>query len=375
MTDRPRRKSSRRPAPGTAPGTLTVPEGALFPKITALAYDAENLEEILIEDPASLEPLLQKWPVIWVNVDGLGSVDILSKLGAVFKLHMLALEDVVHLHQRPKTEQYEDYIYIATQMAHWRKEILETEQMSIFVGRNFVLTFQSDVGDSFDPVRARLKKGGTRRQRFLNPDYLAYTLLDSLIDEYFPILEQLGDRLDIIEDEVVAKPERNIITETHRLKRDLQQMRRNLWPMREAINSFAASSTLVKEDTRPFLRDCHDHVIQALDMLETYRERASGLVDIYLSSISAHMNEIMKVLTIITTIFIPISFIASIYGMNFDTASPWNMPELHWRYGYFFALGLMGLSVAGMLCYFRRKGWLGGQRTRRLKDAKSQSAG
>ena len=170
------------------------------------------------------------------------------------------------------------------------------------------------------------------------------------------------ERLDAIEDEVIASPGRNIIAETHRLKRDLQQMRRNLWPMREAINNFAASSALVKEDTRPFLRDCHDHVIQALDMLETYRERASGLVDIYLSSISAHMNEIMKVLTIIATIFMPLSFIASVYGMNFDTSLPLNMPELHWRYGYIFSLGLMAASVAVMLLYFRRKGWLGGRR-------------
>ena len=357
-----RKKTSRRSAPGTAPGTLTVPQCALFPKITVIAYDDINLAEMEIDDPAKLRPLLQKWPLLWINVDGLGSADIIARLGEVFGLHMLALEDVMGLHQRPKTEPYEDYIFVTMQMAHWRHENLETEQISLFIGRNFVLTFQENVGDCFNPVRARLKRSDARRVRFMHADYLAYTLVDAIIDEYFPILERFGDLLDVIEEEVVTHPQQSVSADTHQLKRELQQLRHNLWPMREMINGFSSSPILVYEDTRPYLRDCHDHIIQALDMLETYRERASGLIDIYLSSISAHMNEIMKVLTIIATIFMPLSFIASLYDMNFDRASPWNMPELGWRYGYLFSLGLMGLSIVAMLFYFWRKGWMGHRR-------------
>jgi len=358
MADADDKKFFRRAAPGTAPGTLVVPPGAPFPKITVIAYGPDDLSETEIAGPDEIAPLLKKWPMLWINVDGLGSTDIIAGLGNIFGLHILALEDVVNLHQRPKTEQYKDYIYIALQMAHWRSERLETEQISIFVGKNFVLTFQEDVGDCFNPVRTRLKMAKSRRDRFMHPDYLAYTILDAVIDEYFPILEKFGDRLDALEEEVVAKPERSFVSDTHQLKRELQEMRHGLWPMREMINAFSTATILVGEETRPYLRDCHDHVIQALDMLETYRERASGLIDIYLSSISAHMNEIMKVLTIIATIFMPLSFIASLYGMNFDRSSPWNMPELGWRYGYLYSLGLMVISILVMLHYFRRKGWL-----------------
>ncbi|HTK84548.1 MAG TPA: magnesium/cobalt transporter CorA [Patescibacteria group bacterium] len=337
---------------------MAVPEGSQQPKITLIGYDPTNLEEYSAENVDQLKPLLQKWPTVWINVDGLGSTDVISALGKMFGLHLLALEDVTHLGQRPKAEQYENNVFITTQMIHARAEGLETEQISIFIGKNFVLTFQERAGDCFDPVRKRLKAAGVPRQHFMHSDYLAYTLLDAIIDEYFPILEMFGDRLDLIEDQVVSHPERSVIGDTHQVKRELQQMRRNLWPMREMISNFSSTS-FVDEKNRPYLRDCSDHVIQALDMLETFRERASGLVDIYLSSISAHMNEIMKVLTIIATIFMPLSFIASLYGMNFDTTSPWNMPELHWRYGYLYSLGLMALSIIAMLIYFRRKGWLG----------------
>jgi magnesium transporter len=370
MSRNHKKRRFQRPPPGTAPGTLVAPEGSQPPKITVTGFDADRLEEIVVDGPDKIPPLLQKWPMAWIDVDGLGSAELVAALGKIFGLHILALEDVLHLGQRPKTEQYDTHIFIAAQMVHTTPLGLDTEQISIFVGRNFILTFQEKVGDSFDPVRKRLKATGSPRQHFLRPDYLAYAILDSVVDEYFPILETLGDQLDSIEDRVVLSPERNVISDTHQIKRDLQQMRRNLWPMREAIANFS-SSPMVSDVTRPFLRDCGDHVIQALDMLETFRERASGLVDIYLSSISAHMNEIMKVLTIIATIFMPLSFIASVYGMNFDTTSPWNMPELHWRFGYPFALGLMALSILIMLRYFRRKGWLGD--VKRTRDASDKS--
>ncbi len=361
MSRNRKKKRFQRPAPGTAPGTLSAPEGSQQPQITFIGYDTASLEELSLQNVGQLASLVQKWPMAWINVDGLGSTEVISALGKTFGLHLLALEDVMHLGQRPKAEQYDNNVFITTQMIHARPDGLETEQISIFIGRNFVLTFQEKAGDCFDLVRKRLKATGSPRQHFVQSDYLAYALLDSIIDEYFPILEAFGDRLDTIEDQVVSHPERNVIADTHQVKRELQQMRRNLWPMREMITNFSSSS-FVDEKHRPYLRDCSDHVIQALDMLETFRERASGLVDIYLSSISAHMNEIMKVLTIIATIFMPLSFIASLYGMNFDTASPWNMPELHWRYGYLYSLGLMALSIVAMLIYFRRKGWLGAMR-------------
>lgn len=367
-----KKRKFQRPVPGTPPGTLVAPEGSQPPKITITGYDADRLEEVVVDGPDKIPALLQKWPMTWIDVDGLGSAELIAAVGKIFGLHILALEDVLHLGQRPKTEQYDSHIFITTQMVHATPSGLDTEQISLFVGSNFVLTFQEKTGDSFDPVRRRLKTGSPR-QHFLRPDYLAYAILDSIVDEYFPILETLGDQLDAVEDRVVSSSERNVISDTHQIKRDLQHMRRNLWPMREAIANFS-SSQLVSDTTRPYLRDCGDHVIQALDMLETFRERASGLVDIYLSSISAHMNEIMKVLTIIATIFMPLSFIASVYGMNFDTSSPWNMPELRWRYGYPFSLGLMALSIFIMLIYFRRKGWLGARRNRGQKDADGGSS-
>jgi magnesium transporter len=352
------RKTRRRQPPGTPPGTLTVPEGAKAPKISLMAYDADQLVERTVTDLDEIAALRGKYPMIWINVDGLGSIPAVEKMGGIFGLHSLALEDVMNLHQRAKTENYNEYLFIALRMAHWRNENIATEQMTMFVGPDFVLTFQEDCGDSFDPVRARLRSGKSRRVRFLNADYLTYALIDAAVDEYFPILEMLGDRLDALEEEVVARPQRGVIAATHTLKRELQQMRHAMWPMREMINGFAASHSLVHEETRPYLRDCHDHIIQVLDMLETYRERASGLVDIYLSSISNRMNEVMQVLTVIATIFMPLSFIASVYGMNFDTSSPWNMPELKWRYGYPFALLMMAIVAGVMLFFFRRRGWL-----------------
>jgi magnesium transporter len=229
------------------------------------------------------------------------------------------------------------------------------------LGENFVLTFQEGGGDCFDPVRKRLRRK-RGRIRDVGADYLAYALLDAVIDGFYPVLEDCGERLGVLEDEIIGAPSGAAVTDVHDLKHDLLTLRRAIWPQREMINTLLRDeSELVSAATRIYLRDCYDHAVQLMDIVETYREIASALVDVYLSSVSARLNEIMKVLTIIATIFIPLSFIASVYGMNFDrNASPLNMPELGWRYGYVFSLALMLAIALGLLYYFRRRGWLGG---------------
>jgi len=335
---------------------------AAAPVVRAILYGPDQIEELAVTDVEALRPLIGRRPVMWVNVDGLGDVELIGRLGELFGLHRLALEDVVNTHQRPKVEEYADHVFIVTKIVHEEPE-LATEQVSMFLGRDFLLTFQEDVGDCFDPVRERLRND-RGRIRGAQADYLAYALLDAAIDEYFPVLERYGELVEGLEDAVMAAPTARIVSRIHLAKRDLLTLRRAIWPQREAINALVRDvSPLIAEPTRIHLRDCYDHCVQLMDMVETYREIASGLVDIHLSSISAHMNEIMKVLTIIATIFIPLGFIASVYGMNFDAeVSPWNMPELRWYWGYPFALGLMAVVTAGLLLYFRRKGWLGGTR-------------
>lgn len=357
------RKHTRRrhhDQPGVAPGTLESPEGASVSIITVIAYSEEEFIEEKVASVSDLPAYLKKWPVIWINIDGLGSIDVISALGQMFGLHPLALEDVSNTHHRAKIEDYESYLFIVTHMVRILKETLDTEQLSMFVGKNYVLTLQErNDGDVLDPVRERLRRGKGRMIRKVGADYLAYSLLDATVDGYFPVLEYLGDTINDLEDRVIDKPDRPVIAETHRIKRDLRTLRQAMWPLREAISNLTGDHDIITDNTRIYLRDCHDHIISVLDLLEIDRERASGLIDIYLSSINNQMNETMKVLTIISTIFIPLSFIASIYGMNFDTEiSPYNMPELEWVYGYPFALGLMALIASLLLALFIRRGWI-----------------
>lgn len=358
-----RKQVKKHHKPGTAPGTLVAPEGAESPVIRLMAWNEDDLIEQDIGAPEEITSFLKKWPVVWINVDGLGSTDIVERLGKIFKIHPLALEDLFNLHHRPKTEDFEDHLFIISRMASLKKDMLDIEQLSLFVGERFVLSFQERAGDCLDPVRERIRYGKGRRIRFSRADYLAYAIVDAVIDGYFPVLEAYGEKLNLLEDSVVENPHKELIANIHDIKRDLRYLRHGMWPMREMVSAFAANDEIVHEDTRPFLRDCHDHIIQVLDMLETYRERASGLIDIYLSSLGNRTNEIMRVLTIIATIFIPLSFIAGLYGMNFDpSTSPFNMPELRWPYGYPFALAVMAAIAGGLLLWFRRKGWLGAPR-------------
>jgi magnesium transporter len=352
----------RRAPPGSSPGTLVADPGAQRPVVRVIGYgpaDVQEVEAARLEDIASSRG---KWPVVWVNVDGLADMDFIRAIGGMFGLHRLALEDVVNVHQRAKVEEYEDHLFIVSRMVAL-DDAPHTEQFTMFLGEGYLLTFQERSGDCFDPVRDRIRRH--RGQiREAGADYLAYALLDAVIDGYFPVLEDYGEELEALEDVVMSAPTRGHVNQIHEMKRDLLALRRAIWPQREMISALSRNATKqITEPTRLYLRDCYDHTIQLIDILETFREVASGLVDVYLSSISAHMNEIMKVLTIIATIFIPLSFIASLYGMNFRSdLSPWNMPELSWTFGYPMALGLMAAVAVALLYFFRRRGWLGGRR-------------
>ncbi len=355
-----RRRPPRRARPGTAPGQLTPPPEARPPAVSVLAYGPEGCEEFAGADPQRLRAVLASRPVVWVNVDGVGDPDVVAGLGGLFGLHRLALEDVVHVHQRPKVEHYADHLYIVLRVPDRESGELESEQISLFLGRNYVLTFQERTGDCWDPIRERVR-AGKGRIAAAGADYLAYALVDAAVDSNFPVLEALGEQLESLEDEIVARPRRGTINALHRARRDLITLRRGIWPLREMLGALSRDpDPLVADETRVYLRDCHDHTVQIIDLLETYREIASGLLDVYLSSISNRMNEIMKVLTVISTIFIPLSFIAGVWGMNFDPgASPLNMPELRWRWGYPAALAVMAATAGGLLIWFRRRGWLG----------------
>jgi magnesium transporter len=319
-----------------------------------MAYGPAEFVEQEIPSAEAIAPFLGKWPVIWVNVDGLGDAEAVRKIGEIFGLHPLALEDVLNVHQRPKVEPYDNYLFIVMQML-LTGEKLDTEQLTIFLGANFVLTFQEQPGgDCFTPIRERIRKNHARI-RAAGPDYLAYSLLDAVVDNYFPALERYGERLETVEQEVVTQPGRETVAIIHQIKRDLLLLRRAVWPMREALNSLLREDTpFVARETRTYLRDCYDHSVRIIDILETDRETSFGLLEAYLSSVSNRMNEVIKVLTIITTIFMPLTFIAGIYGMNFA-----HMPELNWPWAYPLVMGLMAAIAAAMLLYFRRKGWLG----------------
>jgi len=361
----PLEEKVRRPAPGTAPGTLVSAEDSAPSQIYALSYHGAEVRERSLEPDTDFTKWQQQNEVTWIDVQGLADLGRLTALADAFGLHPLVLADIVHTHQRPKVESYDDHLFIVLRMPHAEPR-LWTEQVSLVLGPNYVITFQERAGDCFDPVRQRLHTPSARI-RAAGADYLAYALIDAIIDSYFPLLETYGELIEDLEASVMLNPEPNIARRVHAVKRELITLRRALWPQREMVNQLLREEhACIQAETRIYLRDCYDHSVQSLDMLEIYREIASGLVDFYVSCVSTRMNEIMKVLTIIATIFIPLGFIASLYGMNFDRASPYNMPELGWRFGYPFALGLMLAVAGGLLWQFRKKGWLG--ETHRRED-------
>jgi magnesium transporter len=347
---------------GLAPGTLLINARSPKPELKVMDYNAEHCMEQVLERPSDVIQYLQDGVVsnTWIDIHGLGDEANLRELGIIFDIHPLALEDVVHVGQRPKVETYERNRFVIARMAEYtRARGLQTEQLSLLLGPNFLLSFQEMPGDTFDPIRERLRKGGGLLRK-LGPDYLMYALLDATIDHYFPVMEKFGERLEELEDEVVRDPRPATLRKIHQIKAELLVLRRAIWPQRDTVNALLRDdSDLLLAETRVGLRDCYDHTVQLMDMVETYRELSSGLLDIYMSSIANRTNEVMKVLTIVSTIFIPLTFIAGVYGMNFEpTSSPYNMPELKWRFGYPAVMMLMGGIALCMLWLFWRMGWL-----------------
>ena len=352
MTPRRRRVHKRVP-PGSKPGTLIADPLARKPVLRAFGSGPQQCEELAPVRVEDLAGLRARHPLVWLNVDGLGDAQVVRAIGEVFGLHPLALEDVLNTHQRSKVEEYPGQMFFVARMLQ-ESDCLKTDQLSLFFGPGWVVTFQEHPGDNFDPLRARLR---SRESELCGrgSDYLAYALIDAVVDGYFPALEQLGERVEKLEEEALHHPLPRTLHGIHELKGDLLLVRRAVWPMREAVHGLVRQEHAgITADTRLHLNDAYDHTVQVMDLVENYRDIASSLVEIYLSSISNRLNEVMKVLTIITTIFIPLSFIASVYGMNFQ-----DMPELHSRFGYPLTLVGMGIVALALIFFFRRKGWIG----------------
>lgn len=332
--------------------------------ISLIRYDSGNLVEKTVTDLSELEP--HKGGVTWIDVGGLGDVDTLRALGERFRIHPLALEDVLNTGQRPKVEFTADYVFICMQMVYCEEEDgLFGEQVSLFLGRDFVITVQEDnARDTFDPVRERIRSGrGMIRKS--GADYLAYALLDSIIDHYFPVIEQLSEEMEELEDRMLETPSRAMVIDLHGHRRNLTQIRRLVWPMRDVVNALLHDgSAFVTQPTRVFLRDCYDHTVQLMDLVESLRELTTSLMELYHSSVGLRTNEIMRVLTVITSVFIPLTFVVGVYGMNFaaddgdGTKLPLNMPELHHPYGYVGVMVFMLVIAIGQLLLFRKMKWL-----------------
>jgi magnesium transporter len=358
----------RKPIPGESPGTLRLQEEVVRrkPVITLIEYDRAHLEERLIEDRDELLSHLNNQHVTWINIDGLGDIDVLRSLGSQFNLHPLALEDVLDTTQRPKVEQYDNYLFIVAHMIYRdRSAVTCGEQVSMFLGKHFLITLQEEAEfDPFEPVRARIRNAnGTIRK--MGPDYLAYALLDSIVDHYYPVLEDVGAKIDLVEEQLAdLKPGASPVGELHGYKRSLARIRRFIWPVRDLISSLMhEESGLVTKPTKVYLRDCYDHTVQLMDLVESYRDVLSGLMELYLSAVGIRTNEIMRVLTVISSIFIPLTFIAGVYGMNFahevdGKPLPWNMPELLHPYGYIACLLFMLGVAVFQIVYFKKRGWL-----------------
>jgi len=369
---------NRRTPPGAAPGTLVADPAAPKPIVRLLAYGPAGCVERELRTIAEVNQIpqfVEQYPVTWINVEGLGDADVVSRIGKIFELHPLALEDVLNTHQRSKVEQYGDTLFIVARVIEGGVR-LESDQLGMFLGKRFVVTFQHLIGDCLDPVRDRIRQGrGIIRTS--GADYLAYSLLDSVVDSYFPILEAFGEEIESLEEAIISEKDDGIISAIHDVKGKLLLIRRSVWPLREALHVLARDPIpVIQSETRIYLRDCMDHTYQMIDLLETYRELASDLLDLYHSSLSNRMNEVMQVLTVIATIFIPLTFIVGVYGMNFDThVSPWNMPELEWYWGYPAIWAVMLAVAGGLLVFFRRKGWLGGRKRRAYKPVQPVDGG
>lgn len=347
--------------PGTAPGSLIDRnfESRIPPRISVIDYDAESINEVSGLTTSEAGQYLESPRVTWLHCQGDADVSLLQRLGEAFQLHSLAMEDVINGGQRSKLDVYDDrQVFLVLNLPVLRNDELHIEQVSLFLGPTFVVSFHRGPDDVFEPVRQRLR-GTVGRFRISGADYLLYALIDVVVDHAFPLLEAYDEALEELEDQVLKDPDVETLEYIHFVKRELLQIRKTLWPQREAINALIRDEhPLIADMTKIYLRDVYDHTLRVLEMLDAFREMATGLMEVYLSSVSNRMNDVMRVLTIIATIFIPLSFLAGVYGMNFDTTHRWNMPELGYKYGYpVFWLIVLAL-IGGMLWWFRRKKWL-----------------
>jgi len=349
-------QNKRNPPVGARPGTLVPAADSPPPVIRLMRYDAEHLEERTIDDVGEIAGIIERGGgVSWIDVQGFGDESTLERLREIFDLHPLAIEDAVNTPQRPKAEIYENcYLYLTRMVRLGEHREICSEQVTIFLGKSYVLTLQEQYGDVFDPVRKRIRQNeGMVRKH--GADYLAYAIIDAVLDGYYPVIEMLGDRLHELEEAILERPSPAGMRRLHSTRHELLALRRAVWPQREAVNTLMREeSDLVSPMVREYLRDCYDHSVQASDTIETFRELAASLMDLYLSSLSQRTNEVMKVLTIMASIFIPLTFLAGIYGMNFDY-----MPALHIRWAYPVLLIVMFLIAVGMVMFFRLKGWIG----------------
>ena len=352
--NRPRHKLSRKA--GLPPGTLTPgagkKEGSV--RVTIIDYSPTTFQEKQVEEIEECLVYKETDTVTWINIDGIYDTSLLERLGKCYDIHPLILEDIQNTEQRPKMQDLDTYIYAGLKMLMFlpQEKRVKIEHVSLIIGKNYLISFQEDIGDVFDPVRERIRKEG--RIRKFGPDYLAYSLIDLIVDNYFLVAEHLEDEVEDLETDIVTNTSRETLSRVNKLKKDMIFLRKSVWPLREVISGLERSeSPLIRDSTRIYLRDVYDHTIQVIDTLEVFRDMVSGMIDIYLSSLSNRMNEIMKVLTLIATIFIPLTFIVGIYGMNFEY-----MPELAHPYGYTGVWVVMITVVIVMLLYFRKRGWI-----------------
>lgn len=324
-------------------------------RISAFIFDSDNFQESDSHDVQSIIALRDPSKVLWLNVDAVHDIRIIEQIGAAFQLHPLVLEDIANTDQRAKIEDYDDHLYVVVRQLSYDQgadEVL-AEQISIIIAKNVVLTFGEREGDLFNAVRERIRFA-RGKIRAMQADYLVYRLIDAIVDHYFVVIETLGERLDKLEDRLIEDTSPTALQDIHRLKREIMFVRRSVWPLREVLTNLAHDeSELISEQTEIYFRDVHDHTIQVIETIETYRDTANGLMDLYQSNVNLKLNNVMKVLTVISTIFLPLTFIAGVWGMNFV-----NMPELYFQYGYFGALALMTLVGSAMYLTFKKRDWL-----------------
>ena len=348
---------SRSKKAGQSPGTLVhVGDQKIdTARIAVMNYDQDRLEEKELNRIEESYIYTDTPPITWINIDGLHEIELIEKIGTHFNIHPLILEDIVNTGQRPKVEDFEDYIYLVFKMLKFDEKTshISSEQVSFILGPNFLISFQEAEGDVFNFVRERIRKGRGRIRK-AGPDYLAYALIDAVVDHYFLILEKVGEKIEQLEEKVQSEPTPQILQSIHDLKREVIYLRKQVWPVREVVNTWhKTESVLVQDANKVFIGDVYDHTIQVIDTIESFRDIITGMMDLYLSTVSNRMNEVMKVLTIMATIFIPLTFVAGIYGMNFKF-----MPELEWKWSYPVLWILLIVIFVSMIIYFKRKKWL-----------------